>query len=219
MRKELSLKKMILTFVVFIAIWSLRITLLKPYIDANYTLWMKEIINGLIKSVIWIGFAYYFIKKYDKQLPVKFNQMFQKPIKFKVILTLMGVIVLYHIFSKIVLCGSLYFNSSFHPSQLIGSFLLAGVIEEFMFRGWFYNGISTFISANKANFITSIFFVLIHYPSYIVAGKPINVILLNSIGIFIVSLLFGWSFKKSQSLWGSIILHMTWNILSITVGV
>jgi membrane protease YdiL (CAAX protease family) len=219
MGKELSLKKIIFTYVVFISIWSMRIILLKPYIDANYILWIKEIINGLIKSVIWIGFAYYFIKKYDNQLSIKYNQMVKNPIKFIVILTLMGVIVLYHILAKIVVCGGLYYNSSFHPSLMIGSVLLAGVIEELVFRGWFYNGILSFVSENKANLISSIFFVLIHYPSYITAGKPILAILLTSIGIFIGSLIFGWSFKKSKSLWVPIILHMTWNILSITVGV
>ncbi|MDP4179572.1 MAG: CPBP family intramembrane metalloprotease [Bacillota bacterium] len=219
MRKELSIKTVISTFIVFIAIWSIRTALLKTFIDDNFTLWTKEIINGLIKSIIWAGFAYYFIKKYDDQLSIKYNQMLRSPIMFKVLLPLIGVVALYHILSKIIVFGGLYFNHGFHPSQLIGTVFLAGILEEFLFRGWFYNGISSVLSENKAIIISSILFVLIHYPKYIVASTTIPVMLLSSIGIFVAGVIFGWSFKKSKSLWVPIILHMIWNIVSITIGV
>ena len=219
MKKKLSLKTLVFTYIILIIVWSARIILLKPYIDTNLVYWSKEFVNALIKSIIWIGFAFYFIRKYNKQLVIKYNQMARKPVKLKILFIIMGAIVLYHIIGRLATYRSFEFCPSFHPSRLIGTVLLAGALEELLFRGWFYNGFLSICTGLKANLISSVFFVLIHYPSYIVGGDLIATIAFNSIGLFVASLLFGWAFEKSRSLWVPIILHMTWNIMYIIVGV
>lgn len=214
MENKLTMKKVFVGYLVFLLIWSLRIILLKPCIDANLTGWTKEIVNGAIKSAIWLGFSLYLIRKYNQQLPIR--NMLKNRINVKLLLLGTAIVVVYQVILMFIYHKGIYFNPAFQPSQLIGTFLLVGVLEEFVFRGWFLNSLSIFTSETKANLISSVLFLLIHYPSYIVGGTP-SLILTNSVGIFIASLLFGWSYKKSKSLWVPIILHMLWDLLSITI--
>lgn len=216
MNKKLTFNKVIFTFLLFISIWSLRVILLKPYIDANYILWSRQLINSSIKTLIWLSFALYFIKKYDGQLNISLKEMFTTKIKGKTFFPLFILFIVYHLLRMIF--GEFQINPNFHPSQLISQFLVVGLLEEIVFRGWFMNALSSFVSERKANFISAIFFMLIHYPSYIVGGSfQFPSIIIVSVLLFIMSIIFGWVFRKNRSLWTPIILHMIWDLLSITL--
>lgn len=217
MKKALALKKVLFTYMIFWVIWTLRVVLLKPLIDANLELWTKEIINGIIKSCIWFGIAIILIKLYDTGLKIKFKEMFTTRIMAQILLPVLGIFLAYYLIAMFVMHGGFYLNPKFHPSQLIGQFLLVGILEEIVFRGWFLNALSLFLKDWKANIVASVMFVLIHVPSWTVSGMNVAMILSTSIGIFVLSLIFGWTFKKNKSLWTPIILHMIWDILSITV--
>lgn len=216
MDNELTSKKILKTYIIFFIIWVIRLLLLKSYIDTNYSLWAKEILNGIIKSIIWLGFAHFYIKKYSSRLFLTKQQMLRNPIRLRLLLLPAGAICLYFLFLMLILHRGIYLNPDFHPSMLIGSFFLAGFLEESVFRGCFLNGLLMVTSGRKANTIAAVGFLIIHYPSYIIGGTP-AMILYNSIGIFIAGLIFGWSYKKNKSLWAPVILHMLWNLLSITV--
>lgn len=217
MKKTLTLKKVLFTYAIFFVIWTLRVVLLKPLIDANFELWMKELINGTVKLFIWFGFAAYIIKLYESDLKIGFKEMFAAKTNAKILLSVLSVFTAYYLIGMFVLHGGFYLNPKFHPSQLIGQFLLVGILEEIVFRGWFLNSISSFIKDWKANALTSALFVLIHIPSWAVSSVDIVTIISTSVGIFILSMVLGWTFSKSKSLWTPIILHMIWDILSITV--
>jgi membrane protease YdiL (CAAX protease family) len=207
----------LITYIVFLAIWTLRVVMLKPLIDAKFDLWTKEIINGVIKSIIWVGFAVYLIKLYDVDLKIKLKKMFAMKIKAKTLLPILGIFLAYHLIAMFLMHRGFYLNPKFHPSQLIGQFLLVGVLEETLFRGWFLNTLSSFLRDWEASAITSVMFVLIHIPSWTVNGLSTVTMISTSIGIFVLSMVFGWTFMKGQSLWTPIVLHMIWDVLSITV--
>lgn len=186
--------------------------MLKPYIDNYFDVWTKEIINDFFKSILWLGFIFVVLRKYNVQIPIK--QMFKNPIKKKIIIPASAVIIAYILVIMFIQHRGFHINTNFHPSRLIGQFLLVGILEELVFRGWFLNSLSLLINERKANLISALFFVFIHYPSYIVGAHP-SLILTNSLGIFFAGLIFGWSFYKSKSLWVPIILHMLWDLLAI----
>lgn len=218
MSKKLTLNKIIFTFFLFIVIWSIRITLLKPYIDTHYVFWSRQLINSSIKTLIWFGFALYFIKKYDSQLKISFKEMFTTKIMGKIFFPLLILFVVYHLIGMFLTFGKFQINPSFHPSQLISQFLVVGILEEIVFRGWFMNALSSFVSEKKANIISAMFFIVIHYPSYIVGGTfQFPSIIMVSLFIFILGIIFGWTFRKNRSLWTPVILHMIWDLLSITL--
>lgn len=218
MEKRLTLKKVVLSYCIFVLIWSMRIVLLKTYVDSNYVFWTKEIINGFIKTIIWFGFAFYLIKKYDKTLKINFKEMFTNKIQWKIFLPVLIIFIAFNCIGKILTVGGFKVSPNFHPSQLIGQFLLVGILEEILFRGWFYNALSSFISERKANIVQALFFMGIHYPSYIIGGTfKFPSIISISIFLFGMGIIFGWTFRKNKTLWTPIILHMVWDLLAITI--
>lgn len=216
MDRKLTINKVLLTYLIFLISWSIRVALLNSYINENYYLWSKELINGVIKTIVWFGFAYYFVKKYDTGLKINFKEMFSNKINKKVFFSILIAFIAYYIVAMLIMHGGFAFNPNFHPSQLIGKFLIVGILEEFLFRGWFYNSLLDNLSEHRANIVSSLLFVLIHYPGYIMNGTfHFPLIIYISTFIFVLSLIFGWSFRKSKSLWVPIILHMIWDVLSI----
>jgi len=217
MKNTLSIRNVLLTYLLFLAVWTLRVILLKPLIDGNFELWTKAMVEGAVKSIIWFGFAAFLIKLYKENLNIGFKEMFAARIKAQVFLPVFGIFTAYYVVAMFVLHGGFYLNPAFHPSQLIGQFLLVGILEEIVFRGWFLNAFSLFLKDWKANIITSVMFVLIHFPSWLAGGMNITALLSAGAGIFVLSMIFGWTFEKNKSLWTPIVLHMVWDILSITV--
>jgi membrane protease YdiL (CAAX protease family) len=219
MENRLTFKKVVLSYFVFVLIWSVRIVLLKIYIDSNFVFWTKEIINGFIKSVIWFGFALYLIKEHDKKLKISLKEMFTNKIQWKIFLPILIIFIAYNCIGMFSTFGGFQISPNFHPSQLISQFLLVGVLEEIVFRGWFYNALSTFIAERKANIIQALFFMGIHYPSYIIGGTfKFPGIILTSVFLFGMGIIFGWTFRKNKSLWTPIILHMVWDLLAISIN-
>lgn len=219
MENRLTLKKVVLSYCFFVLIWSIRIILLKTYIDSNFVFWTKEIINGFIKIVIWFGFAFYLIKKHDKKLKISLKEMFINKIQGKIFLPILIIFVAYNCIGMFLTFGGFKISPNFHPSQLISQFFLVGILEEILFRGWFYNVLSTFISERKANVVQALFFMVIHYPSYIIGGTfKFPAIICISVFLFVMGIIFGWTFRKNKSLWTPIILHMVWDLLAVTIN-
>jgi len=219
MREKLTLKMIWFSFFLFFVIWSIRGVIVLPYVNsANLNIWSKEIIKASIKTVIWVTFGGYYIKKYNSVLNISLVEMFSTKIKWKVLLTCFAAISSYFLFrlaSRSVFQDKVALNLEFHPSQLIGSFLVVGFLEEIIFRGWFLNSLSVCISERKANIVSSILFTLIHFPGMVINGQNILYLFMFSIPCFSISLLFGWAFRKSRSLWTPIITHMMWNLVTV----
>jgi len=216
MKKKLTLKNILITYVVFMLIWIIRIYALKPYIDSNYGLWGKQIINGVIKTLIWGGISIYLIKKYDVKINLK--EMFTKKFSSKKLLIFIAIAVAYHLMAMFSIYGKWRIHPGFHPSQLISQFLIVGILEELLFRGWFFNALSSITSDKKANIIASIFFLTIHYPSYIYTGSFFSPsILYTSASIFILGIAFGWMFRKSKNILMPTIVHSVWDLMELFV--
>lgn len=83
-----------------------------------------------------------------------------------------------------------------------------------MFRGWFLNALSVFVSERKANLISSALFVLIHYPGWIFAGYELKTVAVTSLSVYALGLIFGWVFRKNRSIWTGAILHSAWDFIT-----
>lgn len=217
MGKRLTVGKILLSFLLFFTIWTLRIALFKPMIEAAFVLWAREAADSVIKLTIWMGFGFFMIRRHDDDLNANLYEMFKTPVKGWIFFPILLLFIAYHIVGMLLLHGGPYLNPNFHPSRLISQFLLVGILEETVFRGWFYNSLSCCCPRWAANALSSLMFTLIHLPGWIVGGTSIQVILATCPGIFILSLLFGWTFQKNRSLRTPILLHMLWDIMNITM--
>lgn len=90
--------------------------------------------------------------------------------------------------------------------------ILVGVTEEIVFRGFLLRKLIEKFSFWKANAYTSLIFVAIHFPIWFSTGLFGN---LNIIGtmvlVFAISLIFGFIYKRTGSLWSVIIIHSVYD--------
>ena len=71
--------------------------------------------------------------------------------------------------------------------------------EEIIFRGWLYGGLKDEWGDMPALVLSSALFALIHGDA---PGLP---------ALFALGMVFGWVYRRSGSLWASILVHGFWN--------
>ncbi len=87
-------------------------------------------------------------------------------------------------------------------------FVLAnGFAEETIFRGVFLARLQPFVGAFAANLATAIPFTLSHAPTEYASEQ-----LFFLGGTFLFALAWGWLMQKTQSLWGSVLVHAAMDI-------
>jgi uncharacterized protein len=100
---------------------------------------------------------------------------------------------------------------------LLNAVVVAPLVEEITLRGFFLkrlelNGRGFW----SANILTTLVFVLMHVPGWLFKGRfPSMVSLVLAMGpLAVLSLLLGWTKKRSKSLYGPIVLHAINNLYS-----
>jgi membrane protease YdiL (CAAX protease family) len=207
--RKLKRGTIVLTYIIFLCGWTFRVV----FIDlAHMNEYLSWTIGFLIQAAWWPLYAVFFIKRYNKALKVSWKEMTNTKPDLKMLLPLLLFAVIYHI--GIFFFDSQGFELEMKPYDFIITVLTVGIFEESVFRGWFLNAIARFTSERRANLISSAMFVLIHYPSWIYHGQDIRAIISTSIPMFGLSLIFGWAFRKSKSIWTGAIFHSFWDMLS-----
>ena len=96
---------------------------------------------------------------------------------------------------------------------------LVGFVEETVFRGWGYNALSATIPERKASLLSTVFFVLLHWPAYLVrfyrfGSINYSALLSQSLATLIWGFLFCWLLRKGKTLWNPIIAHVVYDVLT-----
>ena len=88
--------------------------------------------------------------------------------------------------------------------EILSTVVFAGVTEELFFRGLLLNSLLSKLSFGKADVISAAAFLLIHFPSWLSAGAASPAQLLsNAASVFLVGLLLGGVFEKTQKFMGA----------------
>ena len=199
--------------VLFYLAWTIKELWLIEYIYSFGEI-ISPLLEALVKSLIWIVPAWIYIKLYLHSIPISFLKM---NVNVKNGL-LWGIFLSLLLGAFLILEAYLFNGVSFHFSlsfdDYLNTLLMAGLAEETVFRWVILPVFYKFMTFLKANLITALLFLVIHYPIWIY-----NDIIFQSgshIYVFIIGLLFGFVYKKTGSLWSVIILHAFHNyILSI----
>lgn len=169
----------------------------------------SSIINGLIKVFVWAVPVCIIIKFLLNSNPftyLKLNINVKKGLLLGIGSSfLMGIYLVINTMINKELTSS--FSLTFN--EVLNSVLLAGLLEEMMFRGFILQEIHKRLDFWKANALTALLFVAIHYPVWIRLGTFFH--FETHLYIFLVGLLFGYVYKKTGSLWAAIILHSAHN--------
>ena len=207
--KHLRIRTIVISYLVFFAGWTLRVVCVDL---SGMNAFLSWAVGFFIHAVWWPLFALFLIKRYSNDLNISLKEMIATKPKLKLLLPLLAFALVYNI-------AGFFMNSSGYGTtmklyDLIVTAATVGIFEESVFRGWFLNALSVFVSERKANLISSALFVLIHYPGWIFAGYELKTVAVTSLSVYALGLIFGWVFRKNRSIWTGAILHSAWDFIT-----
>ncbi|MEI6499170.1 MAG: CPBP family intramembrane glutamic endopeptidase [bacterium] len=190
--------------VIFFALWTIRELVISRFVP-KYEL----ISEALLKTLVWIILPSAFIYLIEKKSPINFLKLDTFPKKaasWSVVLGLAYVV------------GAIFFNGpsfkiSTNLEDWLNGFLLVGIAEEIVFRGYILRKFSELMSFSKANLWQSVLFVLIHVPVWFAQNKgyfptgSLYEYLSAIIFVFIFAITTGYVTKQTKSLWPAVIFH------------
>jgi uncharacterized protein len=210
--KTSDVKAILLYLFLFYFAWSLKELWLVEYIHLfNETI--AAFLTALVKISVWILLAWLYIKYYLNISPanyLKINVNVKKGVFWGGLLSLL--LGLRFVFEVYVLHKQT-FHFALPLDSYLNVFLLAGITEEIVFRGFILQEINKRMSFWKANVITSLLFLVIHYAVWIYNGEFFD--LWGHMYVFILGLIFGYVYRKTTSLWSVVILHSFHNLFVI----
>lgn len=182
------------------------------YLDLMDTV-PRAITSATIKIVIWVIPVILLVKIMEKSKPFSYLQLhhnFRKGLKWTGWISL--ALMFYFVINLIVFKNNIDFQIGFNG--WLNTILLVGITEEIVFRGFLLRKLMDSFKFWIANTITALLFVSIHFPIWFYKGLFEFPYILNSIlTVFMLSIIFGFVYKKSKSLWSVIIIHSLYNFL------
>lgn len=179
--------------------------------------WIFALIHGAVKTAVWALPFVLLIKKYERDMLFTLKGMFVKWERRLLFLPVFLVIIAYYLIGAYISFGEISVHADFDPANIIGTVLVAGIVEELVFRGFFLNALMKMMSREKAAVVTALMFLAIHFPLWIMQGVFLNPLsaLQACAGIALLSLLFSLMFVYSKNIVVPALAHMLWNFLAV----
>ncbi|WP_442864107.1 lysostaphin resistance A-like protein [Anoxybacillus sp. J5B_2022] len=177
-----------------------------------------EILNTILIILLWIVPVFVYIRVFLKSSVFKFMKLKDKILKniftgflLSILLSLLLILSHYDI---------VYRKLSYPlPWYIwINTILLSALSEEIVFRGLTLQVLKKWCSFWCANLFTSCLFLLIHFPQWVSSGNIVHILMSwTPVYVVVLSLIFGFVFHKTNSLWSVIILHSFHNYFAILI--
>lgn len=211
--KQWSFKTFYGNYLIFWLVWLVAQEYLKNIQTQYVTGMINDLANVGIKTVIWLAFGFVWLHRTRGQLWLSKQQLYncRFPFEFWLLFVILGG---YLFLSMWFRHHGLYVTP--HPfTKAGGNFftvtLAAGLIEEFVFRGFFCNFLLTRLRPIKALVIQTLLFQAIHFPIYWAEGLSLMGWAANVSTVLPLGFVFGWLFYRSRNLWPGTILHCGWD--------
>lgn len=202
-----------LYFLLFFIIWCFRELWLVQYIELMNPV-VGAITSAIIKIMIWIVPVVVIVLLVEKREPFSYlglRHNVRQGLKWTGWLAV-AFVVYFVVFNLVILRSSPDFNIGFH--EWLNVILLVGITEEVVSRGFLLRKLMESYRFWIANALTALLFVSIHFPIWFYKGIIQFPSILGSVGtMFILGVLFGYIYKKTNSLWSVIIIHSFYNLL------
>lgn len=216
MSRTISTRRFTFQVIVFWVIWLIVQLVLNSPIEHHLTGWPEELALDATKLIVWVGAAVWLLHRaHPEELAISSHEQWQPNWRFTAGYVIWGAIVVYLLVEFWIVHHGLRLSPTFIPQYWGRYFLVVGVAEEFLFRGYFLNALLKKFSLTQANLIQALAFASLHIPRYLTtvpAMSPMTWVG-NLITVTALGALFGWLYAKSRSLWPGIVVHMTWDIL------
>lgn len=226
MEKELNSKKIVLTLIGFVVYWAI-ITNAWGYSDYIFTDDPNSIgtyVYGYVSRFVWVTPAILLIIKYNSKLKYNKNELFSRPKLNTSLVLVITISLACVVIGMLINHKGLWFNDEINLGLELIKFIIVGFVEETVFRGWGYNSLANISSHKKAVVITTVLFVLLHWPAYFIKYFRFGVfdfagIIIQSVSALIWGFVFCWLLKKGKTIWNPIIAHTVYDLMCVLVGI
>lgn len=208
----------------FLVLWTIRGTLFYP-IDESITspVW-RGAYSNLLKFVLWVLPAVAFACRVRRMPPARYLGVSVVPNLRNWILCLavtVAFLVLVALF-ELTIGGKSFSGAGLASLPVVLALLqlvLSPWFEEVLFRGLVLKELLTLLPAYPANALTSALFVGVHLPYWLSHEGANRAVLAAAFGVFVFSVVAGWLFAKSASIWPPTLAHIANNVLASSLVV
>lgn len=214
-KRRLSASVIIGYFIVFIALWTIRELVIGPICDQIFSEWANVFIGIGLKVLIWLVPSIFFIRYFEQDLWLTLKEMMSNRVKWRGYILIFLGFCLYYLIASYCIFHQITINAGFKMTVLVGVVLFVGLTEEAVFRGWLLNATIKKLGSWPAILLNAVMFLSIHIPIWYytnILSTPMKA-LQNAITVFVLSIIFAWTFVKSRNIFVPIILHTSWDFL------
>ncbi len=229
---------LILYIILFYAAWTFREAYLIKVVreDESINFNLSFLISGGIKILVWVVPVLIYLKYVDKTSPLSYLKINRNTGNGLLWGALICVVYIGSSLLKGYFSGKLNVNLNLGFDKWFNTVILAGLTEEIVFRGFLLQKIESVfdfyfdkltgkfkflggaVRNNKdltvfwaANILTSVLFVIIHFPRWHFGGD--GILFSSMLPVFVLGMAFGYTYKKTGSIWASVIFHSTNNFI------
>jgi len=204
----------------FFVVWTLRATLLFQ-IDASIgSEFARNIYSNAVKFLIWVAPVFLYLIFVDRVEPFGYLKLTTR-INPRGLLVAAAVSAAY--FAMVIAVSPLIGGRGFdallkaepaNVARTLGLISISPLWEEILFRGFVLNKLSSRLRFFHANLLTGVLFSMAHWPYWLYSGMEPLMFARLAGNVFFLGVVFGYVFKKSNSIWPAVAVHIINNLLS-----
>lgn len=223
MKRNMTPRGIVITLLGFILLWAV-VTDAWGYSSRLFPSDNGAYYYGYLSRFIWVLPAFFLIFTKDDCLMLRGKALFSRPRLNRQFLLSLSAIALCCLISMLAVHGGLWINRDLPFWLTVLRFFAVGFVEETVFRGWGYNALAGVLSNKKAVAISTLLFVLLHWPAYLIKLFRFGTfdcagLLMQSFSAAIWGILTCWLLRKSRTLWNPILAHFVYDLLcSMLIG-
>jgi len=199
-----SVVELVLFLAAFFAVWSVRATYLYSIDDAIASRTLRLTYSVVVKFALWVVPAFAFARWVRHSSPFHYLGWSVIPSfrQWAWCLAVTGLFLGVVVTLETVAGGKTLSRSGIAlDSGSVFFALVTPVLEETLFRGLILKELAALLRSWQANLLTSFLFVGIHLPFWLSHGGLTPTMLANCGGALIFSLVAGWLYLRSGSIW------------------
>ena len=217
--KRRSAAELLLFIVCFFAIWSVRATFLYAIDESIVPDGLRTVYSVSVKLILWVLPAFGYVCWVRNASPFRYLGISVMPSarKWLKYLVVIGLFLSAQVAFQSIVRGNAPSLAGISVSITLSgilSFVVSPFLEELLFRGLLLHELAALLPRWVANLLASLLFAGIHLPFWLSHGGLSATMLTNTAGVFIFSLLAGWLYLDSSSIWPPTVAHIANNCVA-----
>jgi membrane protease YdiL (CAAX protease family) len=224
-QKHLTIKKIILSLLFFTGLWAAVTDAWESslFLFGSDRTQYQKFAYDIVCRIVWVLPLPFLFRHYAADLPLNLKSLISNKINLKLLIIFIVLFTLYALCVMFTCFGRFRINPEFSILRDTIFYITVGLVEEFVYRGWAQNAFSVFMSKKRANITATFFFVVLHWSAYIIryfttGTFQMTQLLMQSAVVFILSLLFGYAFRKNKSILTPVLLHAYFDWIVALLG-